>query len=355
MPVTVLLVEDERDIADLVRYHVEKAGMRFLHAADGGTALRPPGGSGARLRKAYPPCPGGPWKERPHEARRRVSADGDRLDPAVIRDYAQAAEGAGYDHLLVFDHVLGAQSDRFDSSAAARRTRTRPRSTSRSCCSGTWRACTQRLELVTGIVILPQRQTALVAKQAAAIDVLSGGRLRLGVGIGWNSRRVRGAERELPHARPPRQEQVALMRKLWAEPLVTSRATYHHLDRAGINPLPVQRRSRCGWAAWPSRRSSAWPRSPTAGSRSSSPATRRADTLDRVRGYMKEAGRPLSAVGIEGRFTYGIGAQTEWTKRAREWRDLGATHLSVNTMGSGLSPRDHIEAILRMKKALDGM
>jgi len=70
---------------------------------------------------------------------------------------------------------------------------------------------------------------------------------------------------------------------------------------------------------------------------------------------MKEASRPFSAVGIEGRFTYGIGGPIEWAKRAREWRDLGATHLSVNTMGAGLSPRDHIEAILRMKPALDGL
>jgi hypothetical protein len=70
---------------------------------------------------------------------------------------------------------------------------------------------------------------------------------------------------------------------------------------------------------------------------------------------MKEAGRPPSAVGIEGRFTYGIGGPTEWAKRAREWRDLGATHLSVNTMGSGLSGRQHIDAILKMKKALDGV
>jgi len=74
-----------------------------------------------------------------------------------------------------------------------------------------------------------------------------------------------------------------------------------------------------------------------------------------VRAYMKEAGRPASAVGIEGRFNYGIGGPDEWAKRARQWRDLGATHLSVNTMGSGLSPRAHIDAIVKMKPALDGV
>jgi alkanesulfonate monooxygenase SsuD/methylene tetrahydromethanopterin reductase-like flavin-dependent oxidoreductase (luciferase family) len=107
-------------------------------------------------------------------------------DPSVIRDYAQAAESAGYDHLLVFDHVLGGKLERFDKLGR------RPPYTDESpfhevfVLFGYLGACTQRLELVTGIVILPQRQTALVAKQAAAVDVLTGGRLRLGVGIGWN-------------------------------------------------------------------------------------------------------------------------------------------------------------------------
>jgi hypothetical protein len=85
------------------------------------------------------------------------------------------------------------------------------------------------------------------------------------------------------------------------------------------------------------------------------PGDEASHTLERVRAYMKEAGRPLSTVGIEGRFGYGIGGPNEWAKRAREWRDLGATHLSVNTMGSGLSPRGHIDAILKMKSALHGV
>src|SRR6202008_3888563 len=107
-------------------------------------------------------------------------------DPAVVRDYAQAAESAGYDHLLVFDHVLGSKEERFDKLGR------KPPYTDQSAFHevfvlfGYLAAPTRRLELVTGIVILPQRQTALVAKQAAAVDVLSGGRLRLGVGVGWD-------------------------------------------------------------------------------------------------------------------------------------------------------------------------
>jgi alkanesulfonate monooxygenase SsuD/methylene tetrahydromethanopterin reductase-like flavin-dependent oxidoreductase (luciferase family) len=79
-------------------------------------------------------------------------------------------------------------------------------------------------------------------------------------------------------------------------------------------------------------------------------------TLDRLRGYITEAGRAPSAVGIEGRFSLAIGGPAEWVQRAREWRDIGATHLSVNTMGAGLaSPRDHIDAVLKVKQALDSL
>ena len=162
-------------------------------------------------------------------------------DPAVIRDYAQAAEGAGYDHVLAFDHVLGGTLERFDKLGR------RPPYTDQSpfheifVLFGYLAACTRRLELVSGIVILPQRQTALVAKQAAAVDVLTGGRLRLGVGIGWNHVEYEALNEDF-HTRGRRvSEQIAVMRKLWTEPVVTFDGSYHHLDRAGINPLPVQR------------------------------------------------------------------------------------------------------------------
>src|SRR5262249_23765206 len=142
-------------------------------------------------------------------------------DPAVIRDYTQAAEAAGYDHLLVFDHVLGATLERLD------RLGRRPPYTDQSSFHepfvlfGYLRACTQRPELVTGIVILPQRQTALVAKQAAAVDVLTRGRLRLGVGIGWNYTEYESLNEDF-HTRGRRVgEQITVMRKLWTEPLVS--------------------------------------------------------------------------------------------------------------------------------------
>src|SRR5215831_6815555 len=276
-------------------------------------------------------------------------------DPAVIRDYAQAAEEAGYGHLLVFDHVLGGKLERFDKLGRI------PPYTDQSAFHevfvlfGYLAACTRRLELVTGIVILPQRQTALVAKQAAAVDVLSGGRLRLGIGIGWNHVEYEVLNEDF-HTRGRRvSEQIAVMRKLWTEPVVTFTGAYHRLDRAGINPLPVQRPIPIwiGGMAEPVLKRVAqigdgwFPQF--------QPGDEAKQILERVRGYTRDAGRALSAVEIEGRFPYSIGGPAQWAQRAREWRDLGATHLSVNTMGSGLSPREHIDAIIKMKPALAGL
>jgi alkanesulfonate monooxygenase SsuD/methylene tetrahydromethanopterin reductase-like flavin-dependent oxidoreductase (luciferase family) len=246
-------------------------------------------------------------------------------DPAVIRDYAQAAESAGYDHLLVFDHVLGAKLERFDKLGR------RPPYTDQS----------------------PFHEVFVLF--GYLVDVLTGGRLRLGVGIGWNHVEYEALNENF-HTRGRRvSEQIEVMRKLWTEPIVNFKGTYHQLDRAGLNPLPVQRPIPVwmGGMAEPVLKrvaeiSDGWfPQF--------QPGDDASHTLDRVRAYMKEAGRPLSAVGIEGRFTYGIGGPSEWVKRAREWQDLGATHLSVNTMGSGLSGRAHIDAILKMKKALDAV
>jgi probable F420-dependent oxidoreductase len=277
-------------------------------------------------------------------------------DPAVIRDYAQAVEGAGYQHLLVFDHVLGGKLERFEKLGR------RPPYTDQSAFHepfvlfGFLGAVTERLELVTGVIILPQRQTALVAKQAAAVDVLTRGRLRLGVGIGWNHVEYEALNEDF-HTRGRRvSEQIAVMRKLWTEPVVTFDGAYHHIDRAGINPLPVQRPIPVwmGGTVEPVLKRLAevadgwFPQF--------QPGDEARQTLDRLRGYIQAAGRAPAAVGIEGRFALSIGGPAEWVQRAREWRDLGVTHLSVNTMNSGLaSPRDHIDAALKMKQALDSM
>src|SRR5687767_2151403 len=155
-------------------------------------------------------------------------------DPAVIRDYAQAAESAG------FDHVLGSVLERFDKLGR------RPPYTDQSpfhevfVLFGFLGACTRRLELVTGIVILPQRQTALVAKQAAAVDVLSGGRLRLGIGVGWNTVEFEALGENFKNRGKRVEEQLEVMRLLWTKDLVTYDGQWHRVPDAGPRPLPSQ-------------------------------------------------------------------------------------------------------------------
>ena len=272
-------------------------------------------------------------------------------DPAVVKDYAQAAEALGYAHLLVYDHVLGADPNR----------------------EGGWRgpyteqhlfhepfvlfgylaALTQRLELVTGILILPQRQTALVAKQAAEVDVLSGGRLRLGVGVGWNHVEYEALNEDF-HTRGRRMgEQVRVLRQFWTEPLVDFQGRYHQIPRAGINPLPVQRPIPIwmgGMADIVLKRvaqyADGWfPQFRPGGENARA-------MMEKLRGFARNAGREMSQIGIEGRFN-ATGTPDDWATAAGEWQSIGATHLSVNTMGGGLaSPRDHIELIRRVKEAV---
>ena len=168
-------------------------------------------------------------------------------DPVAVRDYAQAAEGLGYKHLLVFDHVLGADTSK-------RQAWERPYSSvdmfhEPFVLFGYLGALTEKLEFVTGVLILGQRQTALVAKQAAEVDVLTGGRLRLGIGIGWNDVEYEALGEPFGNRGRRSEEQIALMRELWTNETVDFHGRYHNVTHAGINPLPVQNRFRSGSAA----------------------------------------------------------------------------------------------------------
>ena len=160
-------------------------------------------------------------------------------DPAALRDYAQTAEDLGFTHILAYDHVLGANPERpggWKGPYTYQNPFHEP-----FVLFGFMAAVTRRLGFCTGVIILPQRQTALVAKQAAEVDVLSGGRLRLGVGLGWNEVEYT-ALGEAFHDRGRRiEEQIALLRRLWTEPLVEFTGRWHRVPDAGLNPLPVQR------------------------------------------------------------------------------------------------------------------
>ena len=160
-------------------------------------------------------------------------------DVQAIKDYAQTAEGLGYDYLLVYDHVLGAHPSR-EPKLTGPYTYEHPFHEP-MVFFGFLSAITTKLELVTGILILPQRQTALVAKQTAEVDVLSGGRLRLGIGIGWNYVEYDALGEEFRTRGRRVEEQIEVLRKLWTQPLVTHKGAHHVIDNAGINPLPIRR------------------------------------------------------------------------------------------------------------------
>jgi probable F420-dependent oxidoreductase len=268
-------------------------------------------------------------------------------DPMVIRDYAQAVEQLGYDHLLVFDHVLGAHPERFEG-------RFRPPYTHATpfhepfVLFGYLAAVTTKLELTTGIVILPQRQTALVAKQAAAVDVLSNGRLRLGVGIGWNHVEFEVLGENFRNRGRRIEEQITVMRRLWTEELVDFEGKYHVVKQAGINPLPVQRPIPVWMGGMVEAAIQRIAKIADGWFPQFQPGSQSAETIQRLRGYIREAGRKPEDVGIEGRIGLYNTAGDRFGAAVEGWRDMGATHLSLHTMNAKLaSPQEHIGALWR--------
>ena len=268
-------------------------------------------------------------------------------DPKAVRDFVQAAEGIGYEHVIVFDHVLGVDTahyrgwqgpytkhDMFHEPFVL---------------YGYLAAVTQRLELVTAVIILGQRQTALVAKQAAEVDVLSGGRLRLGVGIGWNAVEYEALGENFHNRGKRSEEQIAVMRALWTQEVVDFHGRWHHTSHAGLNPLPIQRPiplwlggGRPGVDAVIERigrLADGWfPQF--------APDDVGRATLERMRGYARAAGRDPASIGIEGRISIANSTPDTWAQQAEHWGALGSTHLSVNTMRAGLqTPDAHIAAI----------
>ncbi len=271
-------------------------------------------------------------------------------DPVAIRDYAQAAEGMGFEHIIVFDHVVGAN--------AASRPNWRGPYTHNSpfhepfVLFGYLAGVTESIGLVTAVIILPQRQTVLVAKQAAAVDVLSGGRLRLGIGTGWNNVEYEALGENFHDRGRRSEEQIELMRRLWTEELVTFDGRWHKVTDAGINPLPIQRPIPIwlgGGADQVLKRvattADGW-----------FPLMRPDDNvraaLEQVRSMASEAGRDPADIGIESMVSIRSGTAEDWRKNIAAWRDLGATHISVNTMNAGITtPQGHIDAIRKFKEA----
>ena len=288
-------------------------------------------------------------------------------DPGEIREWARAVESLGYDHIAIFDHVLGAgrsgrprwggmydHTDPFHEPFAL---------------MGYLAAATGRVGLATSVLVLPQRQAALVAKQSAAVDILSRGRLRLGVASGWNDVEYEALGACFRTRGPRIEEQVELMRRIWTSDLVTFAGKYHHLDDAGINPLPVQRpipvwfgggadrvlrrigRMADGWFANTSRRSAA-----RVGIPPFSPDESGRERLAVIAGAAREAGRDPAEIGVEVRIELAGRTPECAAEEVDLWRSVGGvTHAQFTTMRAGLEDlSQHLAALGRFIAAVRG-
>ena len=234
-------------------------------------------------------------------------------DVGAVRAYALRVEELGYRHVLAYDHVVGADP-------AVHTPWQGPYDVTTTfhepfVLFGYMAAITE-LEMVTGIIILPQRQTALVAKQAAEVDLLTRGRFRLGIGLGWNAVEYEALGQDFTSRGRRAEEQVDLLRRLWTEPSVTYRGRFDTVTAAGLAPLPQ---------------------------------VRPGPELDEARQVVEQAavaaGRDPARLGMEGRVTW-RGSPETLAEHAASWRDAGATHVSVNTMGAGLrTVDDHLAAL----------
>jgi probable F420-dependent oxidoreductase len=274
-------------------------------------------------------------------------------DPAEVRRYLTHLEREGYDHVLAYDHVLGAD------------TSTRP----------DWRGAydaedpflevlaafawaagfTERLGFVTGVLILPQRQTALVAKQAATIDLLSGGRLRLGVGIGWNRVEYEALGEDFHNRGKRLEEQIAVLRALWTDPVVDIDGQWHRIDRAGILPLPVQRPVPVwiGGSAEVAIRRAA--RIADGFFPQGAPGPRMDEMLGWLFDELARAGRDRASFGLEPRIAVSSGDADTWRAQAAFWRQTGATQVALVTAGGGFATIDeHLAALDRGRAAIRG-
>ena len=267
-------------------------------------------------------------------------------DPGAVRAYGERVEELGFSHILVYDHVVGADPavhEGWNGPYDVHTTFHEP-----FVMFGYLAGVTRALELVTGVIILPQRQATLVAKQAAEVDLLSDGRFRLGIGVGWNAVEYEALGEDFGNRGKRSAEQIELLRRLWTEQSVTFAGDFHTVTGAGIPPLPVQRPIPVwvGAASPPGykragRLADGWFPMMTPG-----PALVEARTI--VETAARDAGRDPATIGMEGRVDW-RGDGDAVADQLTQWEKSGATHVSVNTMGAGLKTvDDHLTALARV-------
>lgn len=271
-------------------------------------------------------------------------------DPGAIVAYLQGVEELGMTHLLIYDHVMGADPDReggysgpYDKDTAFHEPLT---------FFAFAAAVTSSIELVTTVLILPQRQTVLVAKQAAEVAILSNDRLRLGVGTGWNKVEYQALDEDFTNRGRRQEEQVDLMRALWTSDAFSYDGKYHTIDKASINPLPSKPVPIWFGGSAPAllercaRLGDGW--MPLGGANDKSVAL-----LDQIREHRTAAGRSMDDFGVQAQAQWGGGNPERWRTHADRWRDIGATHMAVATHNAGPTGVDgHLTRIAEYQAAV---
>lgn len=279
-------------------------------------------------------------------------------DPAVIRDYAQAVEGMGCTHLIAYDEVLLTDADAVEVKEMMLYYTLKNTFHEPLVLFGFLAGVTKKLGLATSVLIVTARQTGLVAKQAAEVDVLSGGRLRLGLGLGWNTLAYRALGQEFHDRGKRSEEQIAVLRALWTQKAVNFSGKWHEVAHLGLNPMPVQRPipiwlggmadqvlERVG------RLADGWFPDTTA-----APDAAFEEKLARMRQHARVAGRDPKFIGVEGRLTAAGRTPDQWAAEAETWHRLDASHISLDTMNAGLrSVDEHIKTIRRFAEATKGL
>ncbi|MGE0877018.1 MAG: LLM class F420-dependent oxidoreductase [Acidimicrobiia bacterium] len=268
-------------------------------------------------------------------------------DPLVVGEFAAAAESAGFRYLLAYDHVLGADSG---SRADWKGPYDHEDQFHEPFVLYGWLAARTKLELVTGVIVLPQRQTVLVAKQAAQIDILTGGKFRLGVGVGWNEVEYESLNENFRNRGRRYEEQVEVMRRLWTNDIVDFTGEFHRIDRAGILPRPIQRPipiwmgSRTGEAVLRriGRIADGWISNSRVGKGFE-------ETLAIVR---DEAARHDRTVGIQATVDITAGID-EMRRQFDALEALGVDYVTVNPLGAGLGPEAHVDNVRAVGGALE--
>lgn len=272
-------------------------------------------------------------------------------DPQAIRKFCSAAEDLGFAHMMAYDHVVKCPHEGRE-----------PKLTGPYTEKDTFHdpftlfsfaaAITTKLEFATGVLVLPQRQTALVAQQAADVDLFSGERLRLGVGIGWNYVEYDALGQDFKTRAKRIEEQVDLLRQLWTTPIVDFQGRFDRIDRAGINPRP--HRTIPLWLGGHSE--PAYERGARIGDGFvfAAPGQGAVEAWERVRHYLREVGRDEDGFGRDLLAIFARDAQ-EAADHLKRWRDAGGTHGTAPSMNKGLGNDidAHIAYLAEVKRLLD--